>query len=910
MGKYDQLSDVERRKLAEGLRRAAEEIRAAGGVEGGHSGMVEHPQLFEEQREITGAEERFSGTQLRRPSYALRVRIDSYAFSEGFEICGLGEFAAGLLSFLSPAHDRVRRRFIKTLVLDSPSRGDPSGYSLSHTLLELQKTADSLLKGGSFLRREADRKHALSAGLARELAVWEPDGLKLLTAFQRVPSGVFAALDNLRACHETGRGVDVFELAELVRAVVRASLYAAAPAEAVRVCLAGVGELIKVQYRRIFSDEGELRRIAGRVDRQVEEFLACWNRLKWFAHQLYPPLLKMLRVYRREEQMAAILPRVLRFVGLEARDMLSLERPLRPPQPVGPAEEARGPEDLPPIDFAEEFRGILTILGQAFPGCRIERIPDGDFSTLFWFHQKIFGHPEYRGPLVSRRPDFNDLLWKVSHRDPVGVLVVLHELVAQMLDSLAPGAVGRLLDPLVLGSPDVPQQLVDLRARWSLIREALLLRYLRELDDFQKQLSLHGPEKAHDYLSSAAGRRALELANQLRNHLISGYGQVALRVNRQELFHAPPLFSVTRELCALLTRLVPDRRQAAANNPIPLHRLETAELVQMPAGPLLGQIAAWIEAVPQAERLLVPAQAEANRLFLEILYGAADLLDFLAGDERSPLRGAGGELFLAGEEDQAIRAEIERDRTPLRVELRRDFEQIDRLTGLRTKNEYLRLIPMLFRQDKQAGRELTFLVMDLDRFKSINDTLGHEFGDVLLALAGQAVLAACREEDPAVRFGGDELLVVVRGDCAAGASLAERIRTRFEELKRGESEERLAELPERLALSDWPETKNQAAHSIGTLSIGAAQGLGPGHPLPCPDEQALFKRADRMLYLAKSLGGNVTVVLVDELGLPLSAEEHAEYLSSGPRAFLERRQAEGLPLTFAAFSYEQSLAEL
>jgi diguanylate cyclase (GGDEF)-like protein len=698
--------------------------------------------------------------------------------------------------------------------------------------------------------------------------------------------------------------------------VLRVSLYAAGPAEAVRECLASVGELIKAQYRRIFSDEDELRRIANRIDRQVDEFLACWDRLKWFAHQLYPPLLKMLRLFRREEEVASILPRVLHFVGLEPGDLLALERPLRPMQPAGPAVTAEKPEGLPPIDLVEEFRGILTILGQAFPGCRIERIADGDFSTLFWFHEKIFGHPEYRVPLLSRRPDFSDLLEKVSHRDPLAVLLVLHELVAQMLESLVPEGLARLLDPLVDGISDVPQQLSDLRARWSLIREALLLRYLKELDDFEKQLSLHGPEKAHQYLSSAAGRRSIELINQLRNHLIRGYGQVALQVDRQDLFHAPPLYVVTHELCALLTRLVPDRRQVAANSPIPLHRLDTADLVQMPPGPLLGQIAAWIEAVPDAERLLKSDQAEANRLFLEVLYGAADLLDFLAGDERSPLRGPGGEVFLAGEEDQGIRAEIERDRTPLRVELRRDFEQTDDLTGLRTKNEYLRFMPMLFRQEKQAGRELTFLIMDLDRFKSINDRLGHEFGDLLLGLAGRAVLAACREEDPAVRFGGDELLVIVRGNRAAGAVLAERIRARLEEFKRGEAASRLAELEEAPAVTGGPEAQGQAARSIGTLSIGVAQGLGPGHPHPCLNEQALLKRADRMLYLAKSLGGDSTVTLVDELAMPLTIEEHTAYLhwspapgSHDPRAFLDRRQADGRLLSFAGFSYEELLAE-
>jgi hypothetical protein len=110
---------------------------------------------------------------------------------------------------------------------------------------------------------------------------------------------------------------------------------------------------------------------------------------------------------------------------------------------------------------------------------------------------------------------------------------------------------------------------------------------------------------------------------------------------------------------------------------------------------------------------------------------------------------------------------------------------------------------------------------------------------------------------------------------------------------------------------------------VGTLSIGVAQGLGRAHPRPCPNEQSLFRRADRMLYLAKGLGGNRTVVLVDALGLPLTGEEHADYLGVGtaeapavleplptdPRAFLERRQAQGPPLAFAGLAYEELVAE-
>ncbi len=536
---------------------------------------------------------------------------------------------------------------------------------------------------------------------------------------------------------------------------------------------------------------------------------------------------------------------------------------------------------------------------------------------LPWFQLKIFSPPAPRGPSYHRRQGFSDLLGALSWQDPVGAVLVLHEIVAQMLDSLNADAVGRLVDPLALGGAPVPQRLLDLRAQWALLREVLLLRYLKELADLDRQLSALPPETAHRYLATPAGRKSVEMVNQLRNHLVRGYGQVALQIDREELFRVPPLYAVSRELCELLSKLVPERRQLGALSPIPLHRLRAEDLVQAPPVALLNQIASWIEAVPASERLLVEPQAEANRLFLEILYGTADLLDFLLNHESSPLRGLGGRVLLAGETDKAIRAEIQQDRSPLRVQLRRDFEQVDNLTGLHSKNEYLRLAPILFRQEKLAGRELALLLADLDRFKVVNDSLGHDFGDTLLSLAGRAVLSCCREEDPATRFGGDELLVVLRGGADAGARLAARIRSTFEEFKAGPIASRLSDLAQRQA------GLSGSAVPVGTLSIGVAQGLGRAHPRPCPNEQSLFRRADRMLYLAKGLGGNRTVVLVDALGLPLTGEEHADYLGVGPaeqpavleplptdpRAFLERRQAQGPPLAFAGLAYEELVAE-
>src|SRR4030066_187862 len=141
-----------------------------------------------------------------------------------------------------------------------------------------------------------------------------------------------------------------------------------------------------------------------------------------------------------------ILPLVLRFVDLDPLSFLSLERPVLPPPPPPPSSAVLPAADA--VDLAQEFRGILTILLQAFPGCRLERVPEQDYSVLFWFQQRIFSPPAPRGPSYHRRQGFSDLLGALSWQDPVGAVLVLHELVAQMLDSLNPDAVGRLGDPL------------------------------------------------------------------------------------------------------------------------------------------------------------------------------------------------------------------------------------------------------------------------------------------------------------------------------------------------------------------------------------------------------------------------------------------------------------------------------
>lgn len=125
---------------------------------------------------------------------------------------------------------------------------------------------------------------------------------------------------------------------------------------------------------------------------------------------------------------------------------------------------------------------------------------------------------------------------------------------------------------------------------------------------------------------------------------------------------------------------------------------------------------------------------------------------------------------------------------------------------------------------------LSFLILDIDRFKTINDTHGHPVGDAVLADVARALRGAVRAEDVVARWGGEEFVVLARGIPQEGARvLAERIRSAVEKLTLATP----AGVPVPV-----------------TISIGGAL-LGKGD-----DGLALVRKADAALYEAKTSGRN------------------------------------------------------
>jgi diguanylate cyclase (GGDEF)-like protein len=149
----------------------------------------------------------------------------------------------------------------------------------------------------------------------------------------------------------------------------------------------------------------------------------------------------------------------------------------------------------------------------------------------------------------------------------------------------------------------------------------------------------------------------------------------------------------------------------------------------------------------------------------------------------------------------------------------------DYLTGVGNRVQFEKALAAEVNHSKRAGTPFSVLCMDLDGFKSVNDTLGHPAGDEVLCEVCRRLSALVRQGDVLARLGGDEFAIVMRSaDRASATALGERIVDRLR----------------------WP-----VALSTGqTVTIGVSVGLAT-HTEGVPSAAALLAQADRALYAAK-----------------------------------------------------------
>jgi diguanylate cyclase (GGDEF)-like protein/PAS domain S-box-containing protein len=169
----------------------------------------------------------------------------------------------------------------------------------------------------------------------------------------------------------------------------------------------------------------------------------------------------------------------------------------------------------------------------------------------------------------------------------------------------------------------------------------------------------------------------------------------------------------------------------------------------------------------------------------------------------------------------------------------------DELTGLYNRREMDRLLAEEIVRGSRHGRPLSLLLIDLDRFKEVNDTFGHAVGDVVLQAVSATVCESVRSLDRVARYGGEELAVILPETSEEQAMVvAERIRTRVAQ--------RAVEL-------EPPRHENRPDSVSVTISIG----VGCSSNLEELTAERLLTSADQGLYAAKRAGRNCSMKDID-----------------------------------------------
>jgi len=263
----------------------------------------------------------------------------------------------------------------------------------------------------------------------------------------------------------------------------------------------------------------------------------------------------------------------------------------------------------------------------------------------------------------------------------------------------------------------------------------------------------------------------------------------------------------------------------------------------------------WWAARGLSEGVLVALKGESRLVGLLVLADRVGVKRSFSSDELRLVETLAGNVTVALQYDHLEHAV--RELTMLRSELEREAFY-DSLTGLANRSLFINRVDKALRTRQDA---VYVLFIDIDDFKIINDTLGHQVGDGVLGEVAKRLLRCLRDGDTAARLGGDEFAVLLEGDQAGDEALAVAERT----------------------LAEFHNPVSVAGEDVSIeLSIGVARGLRGKDAAG-----DLLRNADVAMYGAKDRGKNQ--LLVFEPGMHRAIEQRHRLKRELERAIARRQ---------------------
>jgi diguanylate cyclase (GGDEF)-like protein len=182
----------------------------------------------------------------------------------------------------------------------------------------------------------------------------------------------------------------------------------------------------------------------------------------------------------------------------------------------------------------------------------------------------------------------------------------------------------------------------------------------------------------------------------------------------------------------------------------------------------------------------------------------------------------------------------------------------DGLTGIKTRRFFWEALSSEWKRASRSGRPFSVVLIDLDKFKDVNDTFGHLEGDLVLARVGRLLEQRCRQSNVVARYGGDEFVILMPETSIDQAhALAERLRLWLAQ--------------------DAMLAEHHISGSFGVASF-------PAHGFSAED---IIRVADAGMYSAKHSGGN-RVSMVEEFGDGENIAAQRQQLSTYIEGFLQK----------------------
>ena len=191
----------------------------------------------------------------------------------------------------------------------------------------------------------------------------------------------------------------------------------------------------------------------------------------------------------------------------------------------------------------------------------------------------------------------------------------------------------------------------------------------------------------------------------------------------------------------------------------------------------------------------------------------------------------------------------------------------DALTGLKTRRFFLEALSQEWKRASRSGRPFSVVLIDLDKFKEVNDTEGHLEGDLVLARVGRLLEQKCRQSNVVARYGGDEFVILMPETGVEQAlTLSERLRL-------------------------WLATDPMLSERHVTGSFGVAS-----FPLHGSSTEDIVRVADAGMYVSKHAGGN-RVSTAEEVSESENSMMQRQQISSYVEGFLHRDNTDSDHLT-------------